>query len=159
LSVAKVTSQHSYVPGGTIAYTITVGNTGPDAASNVTLVDALPAGTTFASLIAPAGFSCTTPAAGSNGTISCSAGSVAATTNTFALKVNVAATASGLIANSASVTSSSTDPNGANNAAVATVAAAPAVAVAATPLLSLAMRWALMALVALLALTRLRRLR
>lgn len=159
LSVTKVSTQSSYTPAGTIAYTLTLVNAGPDAASNVTLIDTLPPGTTFASLAAPAGFACGTPAVGSNGTISCTASSVAVSTNTFALMVNVAATASGPIVNSATVSGTSSDPNGANNVSVVSVAAAAAVAVVATPMLSCAMLLLLLVAFALIARMHVRHLR
>ena len=47
LSITKHTAPTSVQAGGVIAYTITVCNSGPTAASNVSLVDMLPAGTIF----------------------------------------------------------------------------------------------------------------
>src|SRR3954469_4802918 len=63
--------------GDTIAYSIFVFNNGPDAASNVTVSDPLPAGTTFVSLDSSEGpFTCSTPAVGAGGTITCTAASM-----------------------------------------------------------------------------------
>src|SRR5262245_54793233 len=59
--------------GDEITFTITVGNNGPDAARGVTLVDTLPAGTSFVSATHTAG-SCAEAA----GTVTCSLGTIAA---------------------------------------------------------------------------------
>jgi uncharacterized repeat protein (TIGR01451 family) len=61
-----------------LTYTITVQNAGPSGASGTVTADQLPANVQFQSLSAPAGSSCTTPAAGSTGTVKCSVGSLAA---------------------------------------------------------------------------------
>ncbi|MGH7484729.1 MAG: hypothetical protein ACREMY_03865, partial [bacterium] len=59
--------------GGTIAYTITVSNGGPDTEPVATLNDPLPAGTTFASFVQNTGPAaiCVTPAIGTNGSVTC----------------------------------------------------------------------------------------
>jgi uncharacterized repeat protein (TIGR01451 family) len=76
--------------GADLTYTITVTNNG-GSASGMTLADALPSGTTFVSLSVPAGFTCTTPAVGANGSVSCSTSDPIpnAATNQFTLVVNV----------------------------------------------------------------------
>ena len=58
--------------GSNVTYTIQVVSGGPDNAINATLDDTLPGDMTFVSLSAPAGWTCSTPAPGSGGTISCS---------------------------------------------------------------------------------------
>jgi uncharacterized repeat protein (TIGR01451 family) len=111
----------------TVAYTITVTNEGPDTASNVTLTDILSA--PFVSLAAPAGWSCSTPAVGATGTVTCTIASLAnAAIATFTLSVT-APTAPATLTNTASVTSTTTDSDGADNASTATttITAAPAV--------------------------------
>jgi uncharacterized repeat protein (TIGR01451 family) len=88
LQVFKADSVDPIAAGGTQTYTITVINNGPDDAEFVTLDDTLPAGTTFLSLSSPAGWTCTTPAVGSGGTVDCSTDLLAAfTTPTFTLQV------------------------------------------------------------------------
>ncbi len=57
LSTTVVDSPDPVLAGAGLAYTITVTNGGPDAATGLTLTDTLPAGTVFASLVAPAGWS------------------------------------------------------------------------------------------------------
>jgi uncharacterized repeat protein (TIGR01451 family) len=77
LTVTKTDAEDPIVPGGTQTYTITVTNNGPSPALSVSLDDTLPTGTTFLSLASPGGWSCTTPAVGSGGTVSCSTAALA----------------------------------------------------------------------------------
>jgi uncharacterized repeat protein (TIGR01451 family) len=49
LAVAKTTDDASPYVGGTITYTVTATNNGPDAATNVVITDPLPTGVTYAS--------------------------------------------------------------------------------------------------------------
>jgi uncharacterized repeat protein (TIGR01451 family) len=94
-----------------------VTNHGPDAATSVTMTDALPASLLFQSISAPAGFSCTTPAAGATGTITCTGSSLAnGATATFTLTVTSVSNASGSIANTAAVSGTPADPSSGNNA-------------------------------------------
>ena len=113
-------------PGETITYLLLVRNGGPAAAQSFTITDALPPNTTFESIVQTAGpaFTCTTPAVGANGTVTCSIASLASGANAdFTLVVRVAPNAgtSGTITNTATVTSSSPDPNPANNSSSRTV--------------------------------------
>lgn len=71
ISVAKNGNPNPIVAGTNITYTITISSEGPDDALTVVLDDPLPGGTTFVSLASPAGWSCTTPAVGSSGTVNC----------------------------------------------------------------------------------------
>jgi uncharacterized repeat protein (TIGR01451 family) len=112
------------VSGGTASYTVTVSNTGPATVETpVTWTDALPAGTTFASLSAVAGWTCTTPPVNGTGTIACtrSAPLPPGPAATWTLVVNVT-TGSGTIANTASTTTSGpqVDINTANNSSTTT---------------------------------------
>lgn len=118
VSVTKTTTAGTLTPGQTFSYTISVANAGPDAAANVVMNDVLPASLLFQSLSAPAGWTCTTPAAGTNGTVNCTRPSLASgTTANFTLTVRVANSATGTIVNSATVTSATTDPDGGDNTA------------------------------------------
>jgi uncharacterized repeat protein (TIGR01451 family) len=115
LSMTKTTQSSGAAPGATITYTLTAHNAGPDAASTVVVTDVLPASLLFQSIVAPAGFNCTTPAIGASGTITCNGATLANGANaTFTLTVRVAANASGSITNGASISSATGDPNGGN---------------------------------------------
>ncbi|GAB2504298.1 Ig-like domain-containing protein [Lysobacter humi (ex Lee et al. 2017)] len=128
LSVTKTAAVGPSYPGQNLTYTITVSNAGPSASSNATLNDTLPAGTTFVSLTTPAGWSAVTPAVGAGGTITATNPSLAAGASaTFTLTVAVPANTAGgtSIANTASVSSATDDPTGANDASTATVTITP----------------------------------
>jgi uncharacterized repeat protein (TIGR01451 family) len=98
------------VAGQPINYTIVVTNNGPSAAANVVVADATPAGTTF---LANSG-ACTTPFPCSLGTLN--SGNAATIVATYV----VSPSASGTVTNSATVSSSTPDPNGANQTASVT---------------------------------------
>ncbi len=122
LSVTKVDAPDPVIAGNDLAYTVTVNNAGPSNAASASLSDTLPAGTTFVSLSSPGGWSCTTPAVGAGGTVSCGNASVAPGSAVFTLVVKVgAAVASGtVLTNTATVSSATTDPNPGNDSATAT---------------------------------------
>jgi uncharacterized repeat protein (TIGR01451 family) len=110
------------VAGADATYTITVTNTGPSDAANVSLTDTLPPNTTFVSASQTTGptFSCTTPAAGATGTITCTIATLpAGTTATFSVVLHVSADATGTIDNTATVASTTADPAADNNTATA----------------------------------------
>jgi uncharacterized repeat protein (TIGR01451 family) len=118
LSVTKTASPHPVVRGKALTFHITVTELGASNAANVKLTDVLPAHTKFRSLSAPAGWTCTRPAVGARGTVSCSKSSMAPNeVASFFLTVTVGkATRNGaIIRNTATVTSSSTDSNPGNN--------------------------------------------
>jgi uncharacterized repeat protein (TIGR01451 family) len=99
-----------------------VTSSGPSDAPGVTMTDVLPAPLRFSSLASPGGWSCTTPTPGTNGTITCSIPSLAASAvATFTLNVVVdPATPAGTpINNTSSVAASVPDSNGSNNSATA----------------------------------------
>ena len=125
-----------------ITYTIVVRNAGPSAAAGVTVTDILPAGTTFVSA--------TSPCSSSIGTVTCSLGTMpssgSASSATITLVV-VGPSSSGPFDNTATVVSTTPDPNTANNRSTYTLTAT---ATASVPTLS---TWglALLALLLLLA--------
>jgi uncharacterized repeat protein (TIGR01451 family) len=103
--------------GSTLTYTIVVNNLGPDTAVKLKITDAVPKGTTFNIVTFPAG-TCTAPAPGGTGTVTCSSASLASGSGvTETLMVNVTATPGATITDKASVTSTTFDPNKANNSA------------------------------------------
>jgi uncharacterized repeat protein (TIGR01451 family) len=99
-------------------YTITVKNAGPDAATDVSLTNAIPSTTTFASVEAPNGVSCNAPAVGSTGAITCALGTLSSgAARTIKLTVKVLSGGKNSISNTATVTATSADPVAANNVA------------------------------------------
>jgi len=104
LSVVK-TGPASAVAGGQVTYAITVTNNGPDTAIAATLDDPTPAGLTFVSASAPcaSGFPCALGDLASGASVTIDA--------TFA----IAASANGSVVNTASVGSSTLDPDPSNN--------------------------------------------
>jgi uncharacterized repeat protein (TIGR01451 family) len=109
--------------GTNITYTVTLTNSGPSAAAAVSLTDAVPANTTFVSESQTAGptFTCSAPAPGGTGTITCSIGSFPAGSATFSITVQISAGAAGTtITNTANVSTSTTDPNPSGNVPSAT---------------------------------------
>ena len=108
LMVTKTDSPDPVNVGSNLTYTITVTNNGPSAATGVTLTDALPLGVTLVSVTSGQG-SCSGGAS-----ISCNLGTInngASATVT----ITVTATAPGTITETASVSSSVSDPVLANN--------------------------------------------
>ncbi|HEX7150879.1 MAG TPA: IPTL-CTERM sorting domain-containing protein [Thermoanaerobaculia bacterium] len=116
LGVTKTTTATDVAQGGTISYTINVTNAGPDAAASAVMTDVLPASLLFQSIAAPAGWTCTTPAVGANGTVTCNAATLAnGATATFTLVATVAPSATGTITNTATAGHSGTDGNPGNS--------------------------------------------
>ncbi len=106
------------VPGGTLSYRLTVSNDGPSDSSGGSVVDTLPAGTTFRGSAS----GCT--AAGA--TVTCDfAGLRRGSQRTLIFTVDVAADASGTLSNSATVTGLDADPDSSNNTASASTSAVP----------------------------------
>jgi len=121
LAITKTAQTTTFLPGQSITYTIAISNAGPASATNVTVTDVLPSGSTFVSAISST-FHC----AGTS-TITCSAPSLV-NGATATITLTVTATGNQPITNSASVTADEPDPNGVNNAAAA-AAIVPGVAI------------------------------
>jgi uncharacterized repeat protein (TIGR01451 family) len=124
LSVTNSATPLVVLPGSTITYTQTVTNNGPMDAVNAVFTENTPANTTFFSISIPTGWTCTTPAVGAAGAISCNTTSgifPAKTSGIFNVVVTVVGTTlSGTqIVDVANITSGTTDPNLANNTATA----------------------------------------
>ncbi len=101
--------------GDILTYSLSVVNNGPDPAGFVTLIDSLPAGTTFQSLAVPEGWSANTPAVGENGRVIATVIDLALGTYAFTLMVQVASSApSGMITNQATAATRG-DPDTADN--------------------------------------------
>ncbi|MGA8622528.1 MAG: C25 family cysteine peptidase, partial [Candidatus Sulfotelmatobacter sp.] len=121
LSVTNTAAPNPVTAGNNITYTQVVTNNGPSAADNATVVQAVPANTTFVSVSAPSGWSCITPVSGGTGNVVCSNVKLGSSVATFSLLVKVTAgTANGtVITDSVTASSSTSDPNSANNSASA----------------------------------------
>ncbi|MEQ6341516.1 MAG: SBBP repeat-containing protein [Gammaproteobacteria bacterium] len=118
LSVTKTGTPNPVTAGSNLTYTITVTNNGPDAATGVTLRDALPAGGTLISA---------TPSQGScSGATTCALGTLNSGASAT-LTIVIIPTAGGTLSNAATATENENDPDAANNRAAAniTVTAAP----------------------------------
>jgi uncharacterized repeat protein (TIGR01451 family) len=114
--------------GTDITYTLSVVNLGPDDAATAAVSDPIPAGLTFVSVSAPAGWGCTTPGVGAGGTVTCATGLFAAGNNpVFTLVVHIpAGTPPGTtFTNIATVTSATFDPNDENNSSTAVTTTPP----------------------------------
>jgi uncharacterized repeat protein (TIGR01451 family) len=121
LSVSKVDNPDPVNTGSNLTYTITVTNNGPDAATNASWADTLPAGTTFVALSEVGGWSCISPDSGDSGTVSCSNPSSAVGSSVFSLTVAVGPTvlAGSILSNTATATSSTADATPGNNSGTA----------------------------------------
>jgi hypothetical protein len=95
------------------------------AAANVTLSGAVPAGTTFQSLTAPSGWTCSQPSVGESGPVQCATGSLAAGPSaqfTLVVEVECPTPDGTVIAYTADAASTTSDPNPApNNSSSASV--------------------------------------
>ena len=121
LVIAQIASDRKVEPRELLVYFIGVANVGPGAAQGAVVSDALPPGATFAWAFSSRG-ACTTPAVGQNGTVTCRSTSLSK--NAFwviTVAVRVNARAGSTLTNTASVTSSTVDPNPLNNSATAVV--------------------------------------
>jgi uncharacterized repeat protein (TIGR01451 family) len=108
-------------PGGTVTYTITVSNAGPEPAVNATLSVPTPANTTFTSFSPPPGWVPATPPAGGTGTVT--AGSALLPVGAPATFTVVMATTGGSQVDlTATVGSAIPDPDPANNTATKPIA-------------------------------------
>ncbi len=119
LSVAISDSPDPVLAGSNLTYGITVSNNGPDPAGNITLSGDLSAGTTFVSLSAGA-WSCTSPAVGTSGTVTCTLSSMASGASS---NISLTAQSAETLVNGSTLTqmvmvsSTTNDPEAANGSA------------------------------------------
>src|SRR4030088_480083 len=116
LSLTNSASPVPVQPNTNITYTQVVTNAGPSTANTITLTETLPANTTAQSLTGPAGWACNL------GTLTCTIGALAPSSPasfTFVVKVNAGTAAGTAINQTATVSSSTSDPNPGNNSASA----------------------------------------
>jgi uncharacterized repeat protein (TIGR01451 family) len=118
LALSTAATPAAVFAGNDITYTQTITNNGPAAASGVSFTEATPLNTTFQSVLAPAGWTCTTPVVGNGGTVNCTDPNplAAGASADIIVVVNVPSTvAAGTITANSSITATTTDPNAANN--------------------------------------------
>jgi hypothetical protein len=126
IAVSKGTISSSVAAGSQAVFTVQVTNLGPDA-STVQVTDSVPANTTFnefAPTVAPVGTSCAKPAVGaSSGNVVCTLTLARGETADFLGTYDVISgtPSNTVISNTASVSSSVSDPNSANDSSTATV--------------------------------------
>jgi len=123
LGITK-TATNAPVAGSTVNYAIEVTNNAQEPANNVVMTDALPPNTTYQSISAPLGWTCTTPSSGQTGTITCTNPSLPSLSKAaFALVLNVdCAVPNGTVtSNTANVATSTFDPDTSNNSMTASV--------------------------------------
>ncbi len=135
LSVVKTSFPNPVTTGGTLTYTINVNNGGPDPADNVIVNDPIPSGTTFASCVTLPLKPCVGPAIGTNGTVTANLGTLGVGVNvaTVFITVNVTAASPSVLTNTAVISSSTVDPNPANNFGTTTTNVNPSATPTPTP--------------------------
>lgn len=119
LSVSVLDTPDPVPANSELAYAITLANAGPDDAVALAYDTATPAGTTFVSLAAPPELTCTVPAVGSTGAVSCTSATPLAAGSDYALTLVVAVAESAIdgstLTLASAVTSSTSDGDLANN--------------------------------------------
>jgi uncharacterized repeat protein (TIGR01451 family) len=119
LSVVNV-APASIAPGAAINYSITVYNSGPDSATGVTMTAILPKGTIFVSASPNPGGTCGETVTTKSTTVKCSAGTLTVGTSAIIGITAQAPAKAATVSATATVTATQSDPNTANNSAIAT---------------------------------------
>jgi uncharacterized repeat protein (TIGR01451 family) len=127
LIVSKSALLDPVAAGTEETYTLSLINNGPSDAQNVTLADATPANTTFVSLsqITGPAFACVTPPSGGTGAVTCTLPTLTAGVAvrfTFVVHISPSAPDGLTLFNTATGSSSTSDPNGSNNSATTATA-------------------------------------
>jgi uncharacterized repeat protein (TIGR01451 family) len=121
LAITKTDAPDPVAVGASLTYTLTVTNNGPDASTDSTVTDILPAGVTFVSAT-PSQGACSQAA----GTVTCTLGPLAVGASAaIPIVVTVDATALSPLSDTATVTGVETDPLAANNSATAETLISP----------------------------------
>jgi uncharacterized repeat protein (TIGR01451 family) len=120
LSITKTDGVTSATPGGSVTYTIVASNAGPSNATGATVADTFPAALTCTwTCVGAGGGTCTASGSGNiNGTVNLPAGG----STTYTATCAISASATGTLANTATVTAPAgvTDPTPGNNSATDT---------------------------------------
>ncbi len=103
VSIAKTDSPDPVLNDADLTYTLTANSNVARATDGATVTDTLPVGTTFVSLAAPAGWSCTAPSLGGSGTVTCTVAPFPQGDATFTLVLHVEPSVAGgtVLANTA----------------------------------------------------------
>jgi uncharacterized repeat protein (TIGR01451 family) len=119
LSITKSDSPDAVTAGTKLTYTIAVTNNGPSTAGDVEITDTIPAGTSFVSGVD--GNGATVCALVQSGTVVCDLATLApgTTTSVYLTVVVAASVPAGSLSNTASVASSTTDPDPTDDSATA----------------------------------------
>lgn len=118
LAVSQTVAPNPVVTGSDLTYNITVTNNGPARATDVTVTDSIPAGTSFQSATAANGWSISPLAVGDTGSITYTKPSLAPGESallTLTVKAECGVPDGTTISNTASASSSRPDSNGDNN--------------------------------------------
>lgn len=117
LAITKTDGVTEAVPGGSVTYTITASNDGPDPVTDAIVADTFPAacGSVSWTCVGAGGGTCTAgPAAGDiNDNVNLPVGGSV----TYSATCDISASATGTLSNTATVNSAITDPDPANNSA------------------------------------------
>lgn len=120
VSITKTANATTAAQGTLVTFTLAVSNAGPAGATGVAVTDSLPAGLTLQSASASQGTCVTT-----GNSVTCQVGSLAAGASSSITLVTLATGTPGTVTNTATVSSTSADPNAANNTSSAAVGIAP----------------------------------
>ncbi len=126
LTVVLTDAPDPAVAGGNLSYVATLTNGGLSDAQGANIALPLPATTTFVSVAASAGGTCTNPAVGANGTVTCTwagatvPGAGGARSMTVVAAVPALTADGTVLSATATAASTTTDPTPANNTATAT---------------------------------------
>ncbi len=126
LAVTVTSPAGTVQTGASFSYSVMVANEGPEAAANVVLSIPANANLRFMSIAAAGGWSCTTPAPGVSGPVSCTIASLAegaSATFTVTAGLDCAVANGASIVQGVEVGSSAVDPDAGDNLADVTVAA------------------------------------
>ncbi len=117
LTISKLDNPNPVTAGESLTYTLTITNNGPSDASSVSLTDPLPTGLTPGTPVASQGGTC----GKSGNTVTCNVGTLTAgQKTTITIPATVAASLLTNPVNTATVASTTSDPNSTNNSATVT---------------------------------------
>jgi uncharacterized repeat protein (TIGR01451 family) len=125
LSTTVTDTPDPVAAGSALTYDVTVANTGTAGAAATAVSVPLPADTRFVSATPSIDGTCTTPAAGASGTVACSWTGTTAVGASRTVQIVVIPPAVGTISATATATTSTPEPDTADNAATAQTTVAP----------------------------------